>query len=255
MKTSKKANQKKGIIGTLLFHTMLIILLSLPFMSLTYQDPPLYKSQGININVNSTDNNQAETAQKENTEDPQKKNTEDPQKKNDNTKPPEEDQGQTQDDIVTTENDQAQLPDSLTSILDNSFNKASESNENKENTDSKKDQLTNDGSKEEEKKGSGINKGTASYQLDGRKLVDAGEKPKGNNKPGKVVIQIIVDENGTVISAKKLPGTELNGELITSSTDDILIKNAISSALQTTFSASSSKERQIGNIVFTFEVD
>ena len=53
MKKEKK-NRVKGIFGTVLFHALLLLLLSLPFMSLTYQDPPPKRGGGsIAINFSS----------------------------------------------------------------------------------------------------------------------------------------------------------------------------------------------------------
>ena len=50
----EKKNKVKGIFGTVLFHALLLFLLSLPFMSLTYQDPPPKKGGGsIAINFSS----------------------------------------------------------------------------------------------------------------------------------------------------------------------------------------------------------
>ena len=42
----EKKNKVKGICGTLLFHAILLFLLSLPFMSLRYEDPPIRKGGG-----------------------------------------------------------------------------------------------------------------------------------------------------------------------------------------------------------------
>ena len=42
----EKKNKVKGICGTLLFHALLLFLLSLPFMSLSYEDPPTRKGGG-----------------------------------------------------------------------------------------------------------------------------------------------------------------------------------------------------------------
>ena len=50
----EKKNKLKGIFGTVLFHALLLLLFSLPFMSLTYQDPPQKKGGGsIAINFGS----------------------------------------------------------------------------------------------------------------------------------------------------------------------------------------------------------
>lgn len=49
----EKKNKVKGICGTLLFHFVLLFLLSLPFMSLRYEDPPIRKGGGsISIAMN-----------------------------------------------------------------------------------------------------------------------------------------------------------------------------------------------------------
>lgn len=49
----EKKNKVKGICGTLLFHAVLLFLLSLPFMSLSYEDPPSRKGGGsISIAMN-----------------------------------------------------------------------------------------------------------------------------------------------------------------------------------------------------------
>ena len=42
----EKKDKVKGICGTLLFHAVLLFLLSLPFMSLRYEDPPIRKGGG-----------------------------------------------------------------------------------------------------------------------------------------------------------------------------------------------------------------
>ena len=48
----EKGNKVKGIFGTLLFHAVLLFLLSLPFMSLKYQDPPVEEEVGGSVNLN-----------------------------------------------------------------------------------------------------------------------------------------------------------------------------------------------------------
>ena len=49
----EKKNRLKGIFGTLFFHAIILFLLSLPFMSLRYQDPPLEEAGGsVSVNLN-----------------------------------------------------------------------------------------------------------------------------------------------------------------------------------------------------------
>ena len=47
MTPSEKKSKRKGIIGTIMFHTLVIV--SFLFMGLTYQDPPPAE-EGISIN-------------------------------------------------------------------------------------------------------------------------------------------------------------------------------------------------------------
>ena len=47
MTTSEKKSKRKGIIGTILFHALIIV--AFLFMGLKYQDPPP-KEEGISIN-------------------------------------------------------------------------------------------------------------------------------------------------------------------------------------------------------------
>ena len=52
MTSSEKKNKRKGIIGTILFHTLLLV--AFLFMGLTYQDPPPAE-EGISINFGFSD--------------------------------------------------------------------------------------------------------------------------------------------------------------------------------------------------------
>ena len=52
MSSSENKNKRKGIIGTILFHTLLLV--AFIFMGLTYQDPPPAE-EGISINFGFSD--------------------------------------------------------------------------------------------------------------------------------------------------------------------------------------------------------
>ena len=52
MNSEEKRNKNKGIIGTILFHTLLLVMFL--FMGLTYQDPPPAE-EGISINFGFSD--------------------------------------------------------------------------------------------------------------------------------------------------------------------------------------------------------
>ena len=52
MNSEEKRNKNKGIIGTILFHTLLLVMFL--FMVLTYQDPPPAE-EGISINFGFSD--------------------------------------------------------------------------------------------------------------------------------------------------------------------------------------------------------
>ena len=64
MSKQEKENKKNALFGTIIFHAILVFLLTLPFMSLTYQDPPLPSGNGISINFSS--NNSGFTSQSSN---------------------------------------------------------------------------------------------------------------------------------------------------------------------------------------------
>ena len=52
----KKNNSKKtGLIASTIIHLIVFILLTLPFMSLTYLDPPKQRTGGISLNLGESD--------------------------------------------------------------------------------------------------------------------------------------------------------------------------------------------------------
>lgn len=70
-------------------------------------------------------------------------------------------------------------------------------------------------------------------------------KPQKSNKEGFVVVNIIVDENGKVVSASQGKGTTLN--------DSQAIKNAIAAARATTFKVKAGADDEVGTITYQFK--
>ena len=68
MSSSEKKNKRKGIIGTILFHTLLLI--AFLFMGLTYQIPPP-PEEGISINFGYVDEGVTEAEPEDKSETPE----------------------------------------------------------------------------------------------------------------------------------------------------------------------------------------
>ena len=74
----KKNNSKKtGLIASTIIHLIVFILLTLPFMSLTYLDPPKQRTGGISLNLGESDDFSQSIDDEE-----QKKNNEEQEKSN-----------------------------------------------------------------------------------------------------------------------------------------------------------------------------
>ena len=235
MKKEKK-NRVKGIFGTVLFHALLLLLLSLPFMSLTYQDPPPKKGGGsIAINFSSEINTKPVEEIIESTEEIVTQTTTDalvvkkPKKKK--KKPKEE-------------------------VIEE---KKPEVNKKALYPGKKKTTITSEGEGEDKDKGDGGDGdggdgdgdgvGNGDYQLGGRKPTFK-PTPQGNQVDGKVVVAITVDRLGNVITASTdgVPGsTTFNKQLL---------ERAKKAALETKFEPKqSAPTNQQGKIIYYFQLN
>ena len=88
--------------------------------------------------------------------------------------------------------------------------------------------------------------GGASWSLEGRALLKALPKPSNDFKQeGKVVVAIIVDKNGKVVSAKATEGTTIS--------NDATIQLALKAAYKAEFSFTDRPDKQFGTITYIFK--
>jgi len=90
--------------------------------------------------------------------------------------------------------------------------------------------------------------GTSGYGLNGRSLVTKGKVEQNCNQEGRVVVKIIVDRNGTVISA--IPGVKG-----TTNSDPCLLEPAKKTALKHKWNLDgNAPSKQVGFVVVNFKL-
>ena len=277
MLDQEKKYQRQALIGTVIFHTLLLILLSLPFMSLTYQDPPLSKNKGISIDF-SSDNSQSinisndqESIANVKVEDTQTE-VEDIQAEVEDVQIEVEDiqievedvQIEVEDVQIEVEKEQIETLDpSLESILkkgEESMNSQDESgNRNNGENNKKYDGESNtngESNTDGESNTYGGNNGSKNSLIDITRTPDDIPTPRGNgNETGSVIVKITVNPEGSVILAQIVPSHIYKNQKFISSNDPILRKNALQAANEITFKEKTSIDDDIGYVVFTFEAN
>ena len=232
MSKQEKENKKNALVGTIIFHAILVFLLTLPFMSLTYQDPPLPSENGISIDFSSS--NSGFTSQSSN---------------------------QTlkvvENEVV--ENEVVEVDSSLMELLDIAEEKQNDSSKDndQDNGNSEDDgDDKGDGNGDDKGDGDGDGDGDDEGFLDIQRTPKNFPIPKGNkNETGSVVIRITVDSKGKVILAQIVPSYKFKNKNIISSNDKTLRKNALEAAYNTTFEPKESNEDDdIGYRIFNFKV-
>jgi len=259
MTSLKKKHKLKGVIGTILFHALLLV--AFLFMGLTYQDPPPAE-EGISINFGFFDEglrevNPEETEelteiaeenimeeQIESTEEilaqsvvetPAVKKTEKKKKVIEKEEPIEEVIEEKKPEI----NKKALYPGKKKTKIKSEGNNNGEGNQGAIDGDPNADVYT----------GGGVGKDGTAYQLGGRN-VSFKAKPMYNLQvEGKVVVMITVDRLGNVISA--IPGgkgsTTLNKQLL---------QRAKKAALKTKFEPKqTAPTNQQGKIIYYFQLN
>jgi outer membrane biosynthesis protein TonB len=258
MTTLEKKNKRKGIIGTILFHSLLLV--AFLFMGLTYQDPPP-PEEGISINFGFSDEglgkiepeNTEELAEivKEDIIEEQIENIEEIFTQS-VVETPAVEKKEEKEKVIKKEKPKEEVIEE----------KKPEINKKAIYTGKKKNQNKSEGEKGDEGnqgvidgdlnsdvyEGDGIGKDGTAYQLGGRKAIKK-PKPQGNQVEGKVVVSITVDRLGNVIYAN--PGaqgsTTFNKELL---------ERAKKAALKTKFDTKkSAPENQQGKIIYDFRLN
>jgi protein TonB len=259
MTSSEKKSKRKGIIGTILFHALLLV--AFLFMGLTYQDPPP-PEEGISINFGFIDEGLAEVEpedteelteiveeeiieeQIESTEEiitqsvvetPAVEKTEEKKKVIEKEEPKEEVIEEKKPEI----NKKALYPGKKETKITSEGDNNGDGNQGVIDGDPNADAY----------EGGGIGEDGTAYQLGGRKAEFKATPIYTIQVEGKVVVAITVDRLGNVIYAN--PGikgsTTLNKELL---------QRAKTAALKTKFEPKpSAPTNQHGKIIYTFQLN
>ena len=227
MTSSEKKNKRKGIIGTILFHALLLV--AFLFMGLTYQDPPPAE-EGISINFGFSDEGLGEI-EPESTEDI----TEIVEEVIDKKKPKEE--------II-----EEKKPEVNKKALYPGKKKKETSSEGETGGDGNQGVIDGDPNSEVYE-GGGIGEDGTAYQLGGRKVEFKAEPIYNTQVEGTVVVLITVDRLGNVISAT--PGAKGSTTL-----NKQLLQRAKAAALKTKFDTKkSAPNNQQGKIIYNFRLN
>jgi len=259
MKSAEKKSKRKGIVGTILFHALLMV--AFFFMGLKYQDPPPIE-EGISINFGFNEEGLGEVnpeSTEELTEIVEEKII--------------EQQIESTEEIVTqslVENPVVEKTEKKKKVIKKEEPKEEVIEEKKPEVNkkalypgSKKTKTSSEGKKKGEGnqgsiegdpnskvyEGGGIGKNGTAYQLGGRK-VEFKAKPIYNLQvEGKVVVIITVDRLGNVINA--IPGVKGSTTL-----NKKLLQRAKTAALKTKFDPKqTAPTNQQGKIVYFFSLN
>ena len=248
----KKNNSKKtGLIASTIIHLIVFILLTLPFMSLTYLDPPKQRTGGISLNLGeSEDFSQSivdDEEQKQSNNTNQKKtdssnnntNSENNKKSNKNTNGP-------KDHLVDNNSNN---PSVDKSTYDQYFEKIedriNEDRENKENNLPKKPD-----SNPKKNKSDGSSSGDIKFKNgQNRSAIDRPVPSSGDIK-GVICVKIYVKSDGKVLQNTidiYLAETTIN--------DQDMYDKCINAAKKTTFEASTNTEEEIQEAYIFYNFD
>lgn len=265
----KDKDQRNGLIGTLIFHSILFILFL--FLGLSYYDPK--PEAGVLINfgyaedgfgeeavvsnespsTTSSTSNAEESVKTQDWQDaPTISSSEESQTKKEEDKPEKTDTPTETQEEKPVEKPDPKPSNALQSILDNTKNSQSGGegvtqgggDQGKENGDPRSSNRIGDG-------GGGGN-GDGNYLL-GNRLALA--KPKPNypcSDEGRVVVKIYVNQSGKVVRA--IAGERIPGGAASTTTSSCLYDQAKKAAMQTTWEADgSAPDQQSGYIVYNFK--
>lgn len=203
-------DKRAGVIGTLLFH--LLLLLAFMFYGLTYQYPP--PEQGILINFGTSDEGmgeiQSEISGEAVTEEMEEKVNE-----TQNTEAADlKEEVVTQEKVETiavpknekktekkTEEEQPKVSEELSQAL-NKFKNRSKTKAGEGETGNSGDQGDPNGSREATSHTGGFGGDGISFNMKGRKMVSKPVVKEKSQDEGKVVVDLVVDRDGNVIRAK-----------------------------------------------------
>ena len=260
MTSSEKKNKRKGIIGTILFHTLLLV--AFLFMGLTYQDPPPAE-EGISINFGLFSDEGLGEIEAESTEEiseiveeeiieEQIESTEEIMTQNTVKTTSVEKKEEKEEVIKKKESKEEIIEEKKPEVNKKALYPGKKKNENQSEgvTSSDGNQgVINGDPKSDVYIGGGIGEDGTAYHLGGRKIEFKAKPIYNLQVEGKVVVAITVDRLGNVINAT--PGikgsTTLNKQLL---------KRAKTAALETKFNPKqTAPTNQQGKIIYSFRLN
>ncbi|TXB64024.1 hypothetical protein FRY74_12285 [Vicingus serpentipes] len=241
MEVIQDNNSRKGLIVTILFHTLLLLLFL--FVGMAYPDPPP-PEEGITINFGTSDEGSGDVQPENPTETSENIEKENVEAETTTASNIAEEQVVTQNTTETinvnaSENttqesetvvEEQSTSQNLSEALNAFNNNSSSSNANEGETGNPGDQGSLDGDPNSSNHtGGGIGNGV-SYSLAGRSMLSTPKINDNSQEQGKVVVDIVVDKTGKVIKAT--PGGRGS-----TTTSPLLYKKALDAALKTKFNA------------------
>jgi outer membrane biosynthesis protein TonB len=259
MTAAEKKSKRKGIIGTILFHALLLV--AFLFMGLTYQDPPPAE-EGISINFGFIDEGFGEIEPEDTEEvteiveeeiiEEQIESTEEIITQSIVETPSVEKTEKKKKEVVKKEDPKEEVieekkPEVNKKALYPGKKKTKTTSEGEKGGDGNQGAVDGEPNPEVYE-GGGIGEDGTAYQLGDRKA-NVKPKPQGNQVEGKVVVAITVDRLGNVINA--IPGVKGSTTL-----DGQLLKRAKNAALKTKFAPKeSAPTNQQGKIIYSFRLN
>jgi len=251
----KDKNNRAGLIGTIIFHSLLLLLLL--FVGLTYPDPLPDRNDGITINFGNSEEGMGEKETQELNSSSSSQNTSTNASEN-NAITKSENNIATQNNTETVavnsnpsntktkdtpKTTQPKVSDNLSNAL-NALNSSNNSNEGETGHTGNQGDLNGDPNSHNHV-GGGTGNGVT-FSLGGRSLVSFKKPDNPTQEDGSVVVDIVVNKNGTVIKA--IPGARGS-----TTTNPILFKKAKEAALKAKFDTNlNAATEQKGQITFVF---
>ena len=259
MTAAEKKSKRKGIIGTILFHILLMV--AFLFMGLKYQDPPPAE-EGISINFGYMDEGLGEV-EPEDTEDvteiveeeiieQQIESTEEIVTQS-TVETPTVEKTEKKEKVVKKEEPKEEVieekkPEVNKKALYPGKKETKTTSEGDNNGDGNQGVIDGDPNADAYE-GGGIGEDGTAYQLGGRKAEFKANPIYNTQVEGKVVVAITVDRLGNVINAT--PGVKGSTTL-----DGQLLKRAKNAALKTKFEPKpSAPTNQQGKIIYSFRLN
>ncbi|HEY9082010.1 MAG TPA: hypothetical protein VIN73_01655 [Vicingaceae bacterium] len=257
MEILQEKNSRTGVIGTILFH-LLLLLLFIQF-GMTYQDPPEENAGGMVINFGTTDEGMGDTqpSSSETTttsENTTTSETTTPSSAQENALTTTEESVEmnasqntttTTNQNTTTQQTEQTVDENLSNAL-NALNNPNNNSTGDGNTGTPGDQGDESGDPNSNNYTGGGTGNGVDFSLAGRSMVKVKKPNNPTQEDGKVVVEIVVDKNGKVIRAT--PGARGS-----STTNPTLYKISKEAALEARFNVKAdAPAEQKGTMTFVY---